>query len=155
MTFLFQINKMSMLSNCRALVSTFLNSTPKHLTWHHDKALCRVATMKSSLLSNVSEIHIAAFREENNILSNKRTELYPAISGQFSLSSNYISVRHKKNQGKKGKWAVGPTKSGRSGKGHIGKSRGLKVYDGQRVPTGTLLVNQMRPIVFPGWNVSL
>merc|ERR1712012_1134066 len=64
-----------------------------------------------------------------------------------------MGVRHKKNQGKKGKWAVGPTKSGRSGKGHIGKSRGLKVYDGQRVPTGTMLVNQMRPIVFPGWNV--
>ena len=73
------------------------------------------------------------------------------MNGNF-LSSNYISVRHK---GKKGKWAVGPTRVGRSGKGFIGKSRGLKVYDGQRVPGGTLLVNQMRPVIFPGWNVSL
>jgi len=36
-----------------------------------------------------------------------------------------------------------------------GKKRGIKVYDGQRVPVGTCLARQHRLIVYPGWNVSI
>ena len=98
-------------------------------------------------------IHSAAFRESSPLLSHSSKDniktIYPVNDNCLPLSSMYISVRHK---GKKGKWAVGPTKnpSGRP----PGKSRGLKVYDGQRVPAQTMLVNQMRPVIFPGWNVS-
>lgn len=102
-------------------------------------------------MSQISRIHSAAFRDGPilRINSSKHCikELNPAH--EYCLPTfTYISVRHK---GKKGRWAVGPTKnpSGRP----PGKSRGLKVYDGQRVPTGTVLVNQMRPVIFPGWNV--
>ncbi len=35
-----------------------------------------------------------------------------------------------------------------------GRMRGLKVYDGQRVPSGKVLVDQITPNVTPGWNVS-
>ena len=35
-----------------------------------------------------------------------------------------------------------------------GRMRGLKVYDGQRVPMGKVLVDQITPNVTPGWNVS-
>ena len=35
-----------------------------------------------------------------------------------------------------------------------GKKRGLRVYDGQRVPLGTLLAKQFRLDCLPGWNVS-
>jgi ribosomal protein L27 len=34
-----------------------------------------------------------------------------------------------------------------------GKKRGMKVYDGQRVPAGSVLCNQIRVQIFPGWNV--
>eukprot|EP00088_Acartia_fossae_P030743 TRINITY_DN3172_c0_g1_i2.p1 TRINITY_DN3172_c0_g1~~TRINITY_DN3172_c0_g1_i2.p1 ORF type:complete len:153 (+),score=26.49 TRINITY_DN3172_c0_g1_i2:34-492(+) len=33
-----------------------------------------------------------------------------------------------------------------------GKMRGIKVYDGQRVPEGKMLVSQYRLAVLPGWN---
>jgi len=36
-----------------------------------------------------------------------------------------------------------------------GKRRGIKVYDGQRVPHGKLLVKQLRLQVLPGWNTKL
>ena len=54
--------------------------------------------------------------------------------------------------GKGRKWGVSPTKNvfGTS----PGKNRGLRVYDGQRVPAGKLLISQFHPKVFPGWNVS-
>ena len=35
-----------------------------------------------------------------------------------------------------------------------GQKRGLKIYDGQRVPVGKVLVDQRIPYVMPGWNVS-
>merc|ERR1712212_1326266 len=35
-----------------------------------------------------------------------------------------------------------------------GKNRGLRVYDGQRVPAGKILIAQYWPKVFPGWNVD-
>ncbi len=34
-----------------------------------------------------------------------------------------------------------------------GRKRGLKIYDGQRVPIGKVLVDQMYAWVLPGWNV--
>ncbi|CAB4066850.1 unnamed protein product [Lepeophtheirus salmonis] len=34
----------------------------------------------------------------------------------------------------------------------VGKKRGAKVYDGQRVPYGSVLVNQIHMTVFPGLN---
>ena len=40
------------------------------------------------------------------------------------------------------------------GGNHRGKKRGLRVYDGQRVPIGTLLAKQFRLDILPGWNVS-
>lgn len=55
------------------------------------------------------------------------------------------------NRGKKVK-ATGVTKN-KSGRPQ-GRKRGVKVYDGQRVPTGTTLCTQMRLGVLPGWNVS-
>merc|ERR1712080_112041 len=36
-----------------------------------------------------------------------------------------------------------------------GKRRGLKVYDGQRVPNGTILVKQLRLQILPGWNALM
>merc|ERR1719357_1361493 len=36
-----------------------------------------------------------------------------------------------------------------------GKARGIKVYDGQRVPHGKLLVKQHRLQVLPGWNTKM
>jgi large subunit ribosomal protein L27 len=36
-----------------------------------------------------------------------------------------------------------------------GKRRGIKVYDGQRVPHGKLLVKQLRLQVLPGWNTKM
>jgi len=36
-----------------------------------------------------------------------------------------------------------------------GKRRGIKAYDGQRVPQGKLLVKQLRLQVLPGWNTKL
>ena len=35
-----------------------------------------------------------------------------------------------------------------------GPKLGLKVYDGQRVPEGTVLLYQTRLKYYPGWNVS-
>ena len=35
------------------------------------------------------------------------------------------------------------------------KKRGIKVYDGQRVPANSVLVDQLRPFILPGWNVSI
>jgi len=34
-----------------------------------------------------------------------------------------------------------------------GKKRGMKVYDGQRVPAGSILASQINVGIFPGWNV--
>ena len=104
------------------------------------------------LISSISPVYQAAFCDgalfgsfKKNIVENS----YAVNNGNLAISSNYISVRYK---GKKGKWAVGPTKNWCGL--NRGKSRGLKVYDGQRVPAQTMLVNQMRPVIFPGWNVS-
>ena len=36
-----------------------------------------------------------------------------------------------------------------------GKSRGIKIYDGQRVKPGTILVRQLGKVVKPGQNVGL
>ena len=35
-----------------------------------------------------------------------------------------------------------------------GPKYGMKCYDGQRVPPGTVLLKQREPNTFPGWNVS-
>ena len=107
----------------------------------------------NQLTINKSGIHTAVFGNGFKLLNPSYNDDVKNVNvlnnGRLAISSNYISVR---NKGKKGKWAVGPTKiKGRT----PGKSRGLKVYDGQRIPTGTCLVNQMRPVIFPGWNVSL
>ena len=142
---------MTLFKTCGTIIPLLSKSTPKIIFPNIEIPRCSVVPIKTMLLISASEIHTAAFRDGHNILHNSNIELHPLKNGNISISSNYISVRHK---GKKGKWAVGPTKSGRSGR-PIGKSRGLKVYDGQRIPCGTLLVNQMRPVIFPGWNVSL
>eukprot|EP00088_Acartia_fossae_P064830 TRINITY_DN79860_c0_g1_i1.p1 TRINITY_DN79860_c0_g1~~TRINITY_DN79860_c0_g1_i1.p1 ORF type:complete len:152 (+),score=0.90 TRINITY_DN79860_c0_g1_i1:24-479(+) len=36
-----------------------------------------------------------------------------------------------------------------------GKRRGIKIYDGQRIPHGKLLVKQHRLQVLPGWNTKM
>ena len=36
-----------------------------------------------------------------------------------------------------------------------GKKRGFKVYDGQRIPQGSVVVAQLKLGVLPGWNVRL
>ena len=142
-----------LLNNCRTMLTSFLRATPRH-TKSDDIAKRSVVPMKT-FLDNISEIHTAAFRDTNKLFNNEKIEQNSVNIGNINLSSNHTSVRHKNSfVGKKGKWAVGPTKTGRSGKGFIGKMRGLKVYDGQRVPGQTMLVNQMRPVIFPGWNVS-
>ena len=104
------------------------------------------------LISSTSPVYQAAFCDGALFNSSKKNIVensYAVNNGNLAISSNYISVRYK---GKKGKWAVGPTKNWCGL--NRGKSRGLKVYDGQRVPAQTMLVNQMRPVIFPGWNVS-
>ena len=103
-------------------------------------------------VNHISKLHSTAAVNSLPVVSSLSSSIISTIrpdSGFLALSATYISIRHK---GKKGKWAVSPTKN-RSGR-PPGKSRGLKVYDGQRVPCGTMLVNQIRPAIFPGWNVS-
>ena len=47
------------------------------------------------------------------------------------------------------------TGSSRNSGGHPrGKKRGVKVYDGQRVPAGSEPANQLSMKILPGWNVS-
>ena len=142
-----------LLNKCRSLFASFLRGTPRHIK-SDDITKCSVVPMKT-FLDNTSEIHTATFRDTNKLFNNEKIEQNSGNSGNITISSTHTSVRHKNSfAAKKGKWAVGPTKTGRSGKGFIGKMRGLKVYDGQRVPPQTMLVNQMRPVIFPGWNVS-
>ena len=104
-------------------------------------------------VNHISKLHLTAAVNSLPVLSSLSSGSIKSTNrldnGFLALSATYISIRHK---GKKGKWAVSPTKN-RSGR-PPGKSRGLKVYDGQRVPCGTMLVNQIRPAIFPGWNVS-
>ena len=56
--------------------------------------------------------------------------------------------------GIRGKKSLGGGTTKLQGGNHHGKKRGLRVYDGQRVPFGTLLAKQFRLEVLPGWNVS-
>ena len=117
----------------------FCKQMPKHL----------ISSVPNT--SHISKLHSAvnSLPMLSSLSSGSIKSMNHLDSGFLALSATYISVRHK---GKKGKWAVSPTKN-RSGR-PPGKSRGLKVYDGQRVPCGTMLVNQIRPAIFPGWNVS-
>ena len=66
------------------------------------------------------------------------------------LMATAMQVRYKPGKGRR--HGVGPTKN-RFGFAP-GKNRGLKVYDGQRVPADKELIAQYWPRVFPGWNVS-
>ena len=116
------------------------------------KTAMNIIPFTNKLTINKSGIHTAVFGDGFKLLNPSYNDDVKNVNvlsnGSLAISSNYISVR---NKGKKGKWAVGPTKiKGRT----PGKSRGLKVYDGQRIPAGTCLVNQIRPVMFPGWNVS-
>ncbi|XP_023349105.1 uncharacterized protein LOC111717878 [Eurytemora carolleeae] len=36
-----------------------------------------------------------------------------------------------------------------------GKRRGIKVYDGQRIPSGKIVVSQYRLQILPGWNTVM
>ena len=134
-------NSWSVCSGLQTLVNSNLSQ----------KIAVNMIPFSNHLTINKSGIHTAVFGDGLNLLNasyNDVKNVNVLRNGSMAISSNYISVR---NKGKKGKWAVGPTKiKGRT----PGKSRGLKVYDGQRVPIGTCLVNQMRPVIFPGWNVS-
>jgi len=56
--------------------------------------------------------------------------------------------------GIRGKKSLGGGTTKLQGGNHHGKKRGLRVYDGQRVPLGTLLAKQFRLDVLPGWNTA-
>ena len=53
-------------------------------------------------------------------------------------------MAHKKGQG-----------SSRNGRDSKSKRRGVKIYDGQRVLSGTILVRQLGTEIFPGQNVGV
>ena len=53
-------------------------------------------------------------------------------------------MAHKKGQG-----------STRNGRDSQSKRRGVKIYDGQRVLAGNILVRQLGTEIFPGQNVGL
>ncbi|TRY68518.1 hypothetical protein TCAL_03266 [Tigriopus californicus] len=56
--------------------------------------------------------------------------------------------------GVRGKKVLGKSNT-RNKCGHPkGKKRGVKVFDGQRVPIGSLLISQRRMDILPGWNVN-
>jgi len=54
--------------------------------------------------------------------------------------------------GIRGKKSMGGGSTRLQGSNHRGKKRGLRVYDGQRIPVGTLLAKQFRLDFLPGWN---
>jgi len=56
--------------------------------------------------------------------------------------------------GVRGKKSFGGGQTRNNCKPVKGKKRGLKVYDGQRVPYGSVLATQLRVTCYPGWNVS-
>lgn len=68
------------------------------------------------------------------------------MSNNCFLLDSSINVRGKKHS------AGGATKNvaGRP----KGPKLGLKVYDGQRVPSGTVLLKQKNLVTMPGWNVD-
>ena len=77
----------------------------------------------------------------------KETVFGPALKKSFFLVAMLLGgVRGKKK------------KTGGSTRNQCGfppgKKRGLKIYDGQRVPIGKVLVDQVLAWVLPGWNVS-
>jgi large subunit ribosomal protein L27 len=53
-------------------------------------------------------------------------------------------MAHKKGQG-----------SSRNGRDSPGQHRGVKVYGGQNVPSGSILVRQLGTVIHPGRNVRL
>ena len=53
-------------------------------------------------------------------------------------------MAHKKGQG-----------SSRNGRDSAGQRRGVKVYDGQVVNSGTILVRQVGTLIHPGLNVGM
>ena len=82
----------------------------------------------------------SSFPHISSLANNQRQLLTPKIK---DIS---IDVRGKKTKG-------GGTTRNTSGL-PAGPKLGLKVYDGQRVPQGTLLHNQRKLEVMPGWNVT-
>lgn len=53
-------------------------------------------------------------------------------------------MAHKKGQG-----------SSRNGRDSPGQHRGIKVYSGQTIPAGSILVRQLGTVVHPGRNVGM
>jgi len=45
--------------------------------------------------------------------------------------------------------------SSRNGRDSAGQRRGIKIYDGQRVQAGNILVRQIGTRIFPGRNVGM
>ena len=73
--------------------------------------------------------------------------LYVVVKFLFAVFSAMLG-------GLRGKKSMGGGTTRLQGGNHRGKKRGLRVYDGQRVPVGTLLAKQFRLDCLPGWNVS-
>jgi len=45
--------------------------------------------------------------------------------------------------------------SSRNGRDSAGQRRGIKIFDGQRVKAGNILVRQLGTLVHPGFNVGM
>jgi hypothetical protein len=54
--------------------------------------------------------------------------------------------------GVRGKKSTGGGSTRNQGANHKGKKRGMRCYDGQRVPINTLLAKQFKLDILPGWN---
>ena len=54
--------------------------------------------------------------------------------------------------GVRGKKSVGGVSTRNQGPNRPGRKRGMRCYDGQRVPIGTLLAKQFHLKILPGWN---
>lgn len=45
--------------------------------------------------------------------------------------------------------------SGRNGRDSHGQRRGVKVFGGQNIPAGSILVRQLGTVIYPGHNVGM
>src|SRR5215472_8894350 len=73
-----------------------------------------------------------------------RSKKFPRAHSRASRFSEETAVAHKKGQG-----------STRNGRDSPGQHRGIKIYDGQTVKAGNILVRQLGTRIHPGRNVGM
>ncbi len=82
-----------------------------------------------------------------------RTLTFPCVGATASLPQCLSGPLSSLLGATRGKRAIGGGGTRWRGGHPPGKKRGVKVYDGQRVPAGSVLATQLGVKIFPGWNV--